>query len=165
MAIMTAVRPRPMAAATPMADAAAEGARERPDGEPDDRAEPERHQPDDQRGAGAVDDPREDVAPQLVDPEQVLGRGARVDAGPDDRQVLVARLVGGQQRREHGHEHEQADQYQADHRAGAAQQPLPRVGPAADDLVAFDLEFLGLGLGQAHRMLTSPGSAGRAWRR
>jgi hypothetical protein len=103
--------------------------------------------------------------PQLVDPEQVLGRGARVDAGPDDRQVLVARLVGGQQRREHGHEHEQADQYQADHRAGAAQQPLPRVGPAADDLVAFDLEFLGLGLGQAHRMLTSPGSAGRAWRR
>jgi hypothetical protein len=84
----------------------------------------------------------------------VLGRRPGVDAGADDGQVLLARLVGGEQWREHRHQHEHGDQHQAGHGAGAAQQPLPRVGPAADDLVAFDLEFLGLGFGEAHGVVT-----------
>ena len=78
---------------------------------------------DQQRVARAVDDPRELVAAELVEPEPVVERGARAAAAAEPREVLDARVLRRDQRREDRDEDEDPDEREADERARVAAQP------------------------------------------
>ena len=86
---------------------------------------------DQQRVAGAVDDPRELVPPERVDPEPVVERGARAAAAAEPREVLDARILRRDQRREDRDEDEGPDEREADDRGRVAAQPAPGVAPEA----------------------------------
>src|SRR5262249_49980893 len=86
-------------------------------------ATPDRHarHPPRDPPPGAVDHAREDVTPELVGPEPVLG--PRLRALLDE--ALARRIVRRQPRRQRRAQHEQDDQRQADHREPVAEKPSP----------------------------------------
>ncbi len=61
----------------------------------------------------------------------MLGVGRQVALG----QAADARVVGRQERREHGHEHEEPDDGAADERGRAVPHAAQRIGPEADRAV------------------------------
>ena len=109
-------------------DPAAEEAGDGPDERAERQADRHRDDADQQRQAGAVEDPRQLVAPEVVDAEQVVQRRAGTAALVDQRQVLDARVVRREERGEERDEDEEGDQHEADDRARIAPQP-PQARP------------------------------------
>ena len=72
---------------------AAEVAGDRAEDEADREADRDGDDADQQRVAGAVDDPRELVAPERVEAEPVVGRRARAAAAGEPREILAARVL------------------------------------------------------------------------
>jgi len=91
------------------------------------QAQRDRGERDGQRGAGAVDDARQDVAAELVRAEQVLGVRRRA-AGA---QVLVRRVLGGELRREDRHDDQEQHDDGADHAQAVAPEAAPDVAAGA----------------------------------
>ena len=121
--------------------------------QPDRHAEPERDRDRDdagqQRGARAEDHAREEIAARFVGAEPVLQRGRLADRRP----ALLGRVVGRDQRREDGDQHEQHDDDEAEHRALALQQTPP--GARARALLAqLDDQRCS---GNGHRLAPEPG--------
>src|SRR4029079_14490462 len=127
---------------------------------------------DHERVAGPVDDPRELVAAEGVEPHRVRLRraGAAAAVERDREQVLLVRVVRGEQRRENGAEREQEHEREAGDRTGVAAQAAEGVAPESAGrrieraLGDLDLELGGLdrhqltrirGLMTAYEMSTS----------
>ena len=120
------------------AEVAGDPAEDQADGQADD----DRDDPDHQRVAGAVDDPRPLVARLLVETRPVVGRGPleRVRERRDHVPRAVRRDQGG----EDGHDQEAADENESDDRARVAADPAESVAPEAlrgllENLAAFEL--------------------------
>jgi hypothetical protein len=129
-------------------DEAADVTGDRAEDESDRKPDPNGDNPDQQRHAGAVHDPREEIAPEEVDAEPVLGRGAGTAAVRDLQQVLLDRIVSGDPRREDRAGHEDEDEDEAGDCAGIAEQAVEGVTPEPARRVALD--FNGFDLGDTH---------------
>ena len=62
-----------------------------------------------------------------------------------EREILLARSVGGDERREHGNGHEETDEDEPGDRAGVAAKPAPGVMPEPTRRLEADLPSLDLG--------------------
>ena len=131
-------------------DAAAAEARHEPDHQRQDEGDAHRLEGDLHGDPGAVDQPGEDVATEVVGAEPVAGADAGVRVG----QVLGVRVVGRDPRREdrrNRHEH-QPPKAEQDADAGDELQQAPVIGPRPAQrlgVVAGEL-----GLGETHETLT-----------
>ena len=130
-------------------DDPAEVARDRAEHHADREADRDRDDADQEREARAVEDPRELVAPLLVDPEPVVGRRARAAAPAEPREIAGARILRCEQRREDGADDEEPDEREADQRSRVPAQARPRVAPEAA-AARLELDLPGLDLGDAH---------------
>src|SRR5205814_10467057 len=110
-------------------DGAAEIAGDRAEDQPEGEAHRDGDDADDEREPRAVDDPRQLVAADLVDPEPVRGRGAGAAAVRHLRVVLLERGVRREQRREYRSDDEEADEEEADLRATVPPDLYPRLMP------------------------------------
>ena len=104
-------------------------ARDRADEQPDREADGDRDDPDQERVASAVHDPREEVAAERVDSEEMLGGRPRAAASVEKREVLMQRVVGGDQRREERDEDERPHHDEPDDGTVVVAQPPPGLRP------------------------------------
>ena len=110
-------------------DDPADVARDRAEHHADREADRDRDDADQERVARAVEDPRELVAPLLVDSEPVLGRRAGAAASAESREIADARILGREERREEGADDEDPDDREADQRSRVPAQARPGVAP------------------------------------
>src|SRR3989304_6190064 len=103
----------------------AEVAGDEPDGHPEGPRNGHRGAPDQERDAGAVDDPRQDVAAQVVGPQQVHPpRGVLPARRPEPMDEVLLQGIGGRdQRRDDGAHDDDEDDRQAEQRRPPADQP------------------------------------------
>ena len=130
-------------------DDPADVARDRAEHHADREADRDRDDADQERVAGAVEDPRELVAPLLVDPEPVVGRRARAAAPAEPREIADDRVLGCDHRREDGAGDEEPDEREADHCSRVTAQSRPRVAPETAGR-RLELDLSGFELRDAH---------------
>ena len=131
-------------------DEAADVARDRAEHEADREPDRDRDDADEQREAGAVEDPRELVAAELVDAEPGAATTGRGSSPPADRRGSArAGRTGAISGAKIATTTNGADEAEADDRARVPAQPAPGVAPeAAGRRLELDLD--GLELGDAH---------------
>ena len=90
-------------------------------------AEPDRQEADQEREPAAVEEPGQDVAPEMIGAERVRPRD-----GPERlRQALALRVVRGEERGGEGEDQEATEQDQPRHRGAVAAEALPALPEAA----------------------------------
>ncbi len=124
-------------------------ARDRADEQPDREADGDRDDPDQKRIASAVHDPREQVAAERVDSEEVLGGRPRAAAPVEKREILMERVVGGDQRREERDEDERPHHEEPDDGTVVVAQPPPGLRPEAARRT-LEPDFSGFDFGDTH---------------
>ena len=133
-------------------DEPADVARDRAEDHSDGEADRDRDDADQQRVAGPVDDARELVSPERVDAEPMVERRAGQQLHAEPREILEARILRREQRREDGDEDEHAHQREAEQRTAVPAEPRPRVAPEPA-AAGLERRFPGLDLGDAQLSL------------